>query len=327
VERAIRSLPVEAAEEVGQETVRILKVSNKPRDNLSGAERALRSLRTNADLTVIHADKGNATVVLNTMDYNEKISALLRAPTYRRLAKDPTNAVERKTNLLLRKSSFSEVIQKLWPQGCRPPRLYGLPKIHKNGVPLRSIVSTIGAPTYRLAQPLAVCLELGDSPHHVRNSMDFIDTIRTLRTGPRDILVSFHIVSVFTMVPIGEALRLLSRHFDEAILRLFRHVLTSSFFSFNGQFYEQTDGVAMGSPLSPVIANYFMEYFEEMALESATYKPLCWFRYVDGTFVIWPHGPGKLAEFLDHLNGLHENIKFTIETEKDGHLPFLDIDI
>jgi hypothetical protein len=41
---------------------------------------------------------------------------------------------------------------------------------------------------------------------------------------------------------------------------------------FNGQFNEQTDGVAMGSSLSPVIATYFMEYFEEMALESATYK-------------------------------------------------------
>jgi hypothetical protein len=66
---------------------------------------------------------------------------------------------------------------------------------------------------------------------------------------------------------------------------------------------------------------------EEMAMESATYKPLCWFRYVDDTFVIWPHGSGKLVEFLDHLNGLHENIKFTMETEKDGHLPFLDNDI
>jgi hypothetical protein len=156
--------------------------------------------------------------------------------------------------------------------------------------------------------------------------MEFIDTIHTLQAGPRDILVSFDVVSLFTMVPIEEALRLLSRHFDEAILH-FRHVRTSSIFSFNGQFYEQTDGVAMGSPLSPVIANYFMEYFEEMALEVATHKPLCWFRYVYDTFVIWAHGPGKLAEFLDHLNELHENIKFTMETERDGHLPFLDIDI
>jgi hypothetical protein len=95
--------------------------------------------------------------------------------------------------------------------------------------------------------------------------MEFIHTIRTLRAGPRDIFVSFDVVTLFTMVPLEEALRLLSRHFDDAILRIFHHVLTFSFFSFNGQFYEQTDGVAMGSPLSPVIENYFMEYFEEMA--------------------------------------------------------------
>jgi hypothetical protein len=63
---------------------------------------------------------------------------------------------------------------------------------------------------------------------------------------------------------------------------------TSSFFRFNGQFYEQTDGVAMGSPLSPVIADFFMEHFEETVLDGAIHKPLCWFRYVDDTFVIWP---------------------------------------
>jgi hypothetical protein len=129
------------------------------------------------------------------------------------------------------------------------------------------------------------------------------------------------------MLPVVEALRLPNRHFDEGILRLFRHVQTSSFFRFNGQFYEQTDGVAMGSPLSPVIADFFMERFEETALEGAIHKPLCWFHYVDDTFVIWPHGPRKLSEFLDHLNIIHESIQFTMETERDGHLPLLDIDI
>jgi hypothetical protein len=48
---------------------------------------------------------------------------------------------------------------------------------------------------------------------------------------------------------------------------------------------------------------------------------------VDDTFVIWPHGPEKLERFLDHLNGFHRNIQFTMEIEKDSHLPFLDIDI
>ncbi|XP_021934194.1 uncharacterized protein LOC110836852 [Zootermopsis nevadensis] len=141
VKRAVRSLPVEAAEEVRQETVRILRASKKPKDNLSGAERrALRALRNNADLTVLPADKGSATVVLSTDDYNRKIRALLEAPTYRLLPKDPKEAVERKTTRLLKKSPLpEEVIQQLRPHGSRPPRLYGLPKIHKEGAPLRPI--------------------------------------------------------------------------------------------------------------------------------------------------------------------------------------------
>jgi hypothetical protein len=109
-------------------------------------------------------------------------------------------------------------------------------------------------------------------------------------------------------------------------LRLFRHVLTS-YFSFNGQFYEQIDGVAMGSPLSPVIANSYMENYEERALDLAPHKPLCWFCYVDDTFVIWPQGPDKLKDFLNHLNSITQCIQSTMKTETEGHLPFLDIDI
>jgi hypothetical protein len=48
---------------------------------------------------------------------------------------------------------------------------------------------------------------------------------------------------------------------------------------------------------------------------------------VDNTFVIWPHGPGKLSEFLDHLNSIHDSIHFTMETEKHSQLPFIYINI
>ncbi|XP_033609102.1 uncharacterized protein LOC117282660 [Cryptotermes secundus] len=107
---------------------------------------------------------------------------------------------------------------------------------------------------------------------------------------------------------------LLGRHFAEDILRLFRHVLTTSYF--NGQFYEQTDGVAMGSPLSPVISDLCMEDFEERALDLALHKPHCWCHYLDDTFIIWPHGPNKLKDFLNHLNSIHQCIQFTMETLK-----------
>jgi hypothetical protein len=104
-------------------------------------------------------------------------------------------------------------------------------------------------------------------------------------------------------------------------------VLTSTYFCFDGQFYEQTDGVAIASQLSPVIVNFFMEDFEKKPIEQAANKPICWFRYVDDTFVIWPHGQEKLTEFLQHLIVLHNSIHFTMETEEEGHLPFLDIDV
>jgi hypothetical protein len=78
-----------------------------------------------------------------------------------------------------------------------------------------------------------------------------------------------------------DSLKFLSHHFEYDVLALFRHVLTSTYFCFDGQFYEQMDGVAMGSPLSLVIANFFMEDFEKKAIEQATYKPVRWFRYVD----------------------------------------------
>jgi hypothetical protein len=78
VEKAIVTLPEETAEEIQQETVRILKGSRQPKDNLTGAERrALRSLKANASLIVPPADKGNAAVVMGTSDYNRKIATLL----------------------------------------------------------------------------------------------------------------------------------------------------------------------------------------------------------------------------------------------------------
>ena len=81
----------------------------------------------------------------------------------------------------------------------------------------------------------------------------------------------------------------------------------------------------MGSPLSPVIANIYMEKFEEEALDTATDKPFFWVRYVDDTFVIWQHGEAKLQTFLNHLNNRRESIQFTMEKEEAGSIPFLDV--
>jgi hypothetical protein len=68
---------------------------------------------------------------------------------------------------------------------------------------------------------------------------------------------------------LDDTLQLLPQNFHEQTVDLIRHVLSTTYFLFNGSFYEQKDGVAMGSPLAPVVANFYMEHFEQQAISSA----------------------------------------------------------
>jgi hypothetical protein len=121
-------------------------------------KKALSNLWTNTDHTIHLADKGIVKEVLDTVDYNQKIGTLLQDPPHIRLAKGPTTTVERKTTLvrvLLNKSTLAKkVCRRLDPASTRPPRLYGLPNIHKESVALRPTVNNIGSPTSQLSKYL-----------------------------------------------------------------------------------------------------------------------------------------------------------------------------
>ena len=132
-------------------------------------------------------------------------------------------------------------------------------------------------------------------------------------------------MSLFTKIPIQEVVDVIKWILNEGTYKLVSLFLTSTFFNFQGEFYEQTSGAAMGSPVSPVVANLFTEDSESKALASAKFHPRKWNRFVDDTCVIWHHGQEKLGFFLGHLNSLYDSIKFTMEVKVDGCLPFLNI--
>ena len=132
--------------------------------------------------------------------------------TYRRLPKDPTSAQESKLSCKLKSLEkcgeiSSKLCQKLRPADSQPPRIYGLPKIHKPAVPLRPILSCIGSPSYELSKHKASIISplAGKTESHVLNSRHFAETMREIRLERIEILVSFGVSSLFTNVPIAKA--------------------------------------------------------------------------------------------------------------------------
>lgn len=86
---------------------------------------------------------------------------------------------------------------------------------------------------------------------------------------------------------------------------MFEYVLRSTYFIYDGGFYEKVDGIDMGSPLSSVVADVFMEAFELEILDAATLKQKVYKYFVDDMLLIWLHGHETLAGFVDFLNSRH----------------------
>lgn len=182
-EATSKQLNTEMAEKLRAGVSNVLQSSKAPRSDLpSHLLKAAKDLRNDQSIVILPADKGNATVVMDRKEYVEKINGMLEDGTYGRLKKDSTTAVESRVTKVLRRWEREEHINRkfrlrLQPQSSAPPQLYGLPKIHKQGTPLRPIVSAIGSPTYDIAKFLIKIISplTGKSESFIENSSDFAE--------------------------------------------------------------------------------------------------------------------------------------------------------
>ena len=114
----------------------------------------------------------------------------------------------------------------------------------------------------------------------------------------------------------------------DEILNLFQVCVGQNYFSYNDKFYIQKDGLPMGSPISPILADLFMDNIENIIFNSILCNNLLfWYRYVDDILGCFVGSTRQLDIFHKFINSIHPKIKFKIENERDASINFSDLTI
>lgn len=296
--------------------------------------------KKNDDMLVIRSDKGKHTVVLPKQMYIDKmIQHISSTSDYTAIDDVNIAALENTNNTFVDELVLLGAItdgSKYRDYCTTTSNMYGLIKIHKSNYPIRPITSACGAPGFKLSKFLTWILTevFNEQGHHVKNSLVLKNKLKDIHVQHDETLVSFDVVSMFTNITTEVMLQIIEER---------RHIITNKFkvpwplfveifqfllkdcaiFTFNGTTYKQNDSLAMGSPISPILAKILMSKILDFVLIKYGTMPKLIGLYVDDS--IWLLKKSDVNTILELLNSFHHRIKFTMELEKDGAINFLDI--
>jgi hypothetical protein len=256
--------------------------------------RALSRLRKRDDIIISRPDKGNGVVILDKVEYKEllkrssvdKIDKFIpvsnerpktrgRPPKYYHPYLQREKEVTKEIKAILPK----DIADRLCPQGSRLAHLYGLPKTNKQPMEMRPILSATDTYNFKLAEWLNQKLKpLINNKYMINDVFKFVEDIKHRQMRESDILVSFDVTALFTNVPVDETINyIVKKAFadnwfndvynlnlsEDQLVKLLEIATKDQLFQFDGQLFKQVDGVAMGSPLGPLMANAMMCLIEE----------------------------------------------------------------
>ncbi|CAF1474707.1 unnamed protein product [Rotaria sordida] len=312
--------------------------------NLSNEENiAISNLLNDKSIIICKADKGNATVILNRDDYIKKGNELLNdKKIFKKISSNLTEKREKSLIEFLLKLKRKKAIndkdyKQMRPMTCsRTPEAYFLVKVHKQNQPVRPIISSYNSYNYNTAKYLAKLLTpaMTRNKSYIKDSFDFVEKMKKQKTTP-GLMCSFDVCSLFTNIPLHKAIDIAIENIrkynkslklnNTELKELFKYCTKYSNFTFNNEHYDQINGVAMGSPLAPIIAHLFMSNLEENIERYEGRKPEIYYRYVDDIFMIINGTQKDIVKFKKFMNKLEKSIQFTVEVQVNNKLPFLDV--
>ena len=296
---------------------------------------ALKELKKNDALVITRPDKGNGVVVMDASDYRQRMHRIIDDRT--KFIVDAQQSDQQlklketvhKTLLQLRgKGAISEEqCSMVEPKTARIPVLYGLPKLHKPGMPVRPILSMKGCAVHKQAawvvQVLAPLRRIV-CERNIEDSFAFRHAIENIDISEH-CMASLDVQSLFTSIPLEKCLQFIYETLGDTglncglerddLIALVRLCVQNVQFRFDGMFYRQVDGVAMGSPLGPVLADIFMGYIEIQTAFAIKSNSIFYCRYVDDIFVLASEEQ-QVLDLANAMNEVHPNIKLSVECEK-----------
>ncbi|CAF3810389.1 unnamed protein product [Adineta steineri] len=222
--------------------------------NRSHEDQLLLNLSKDTSIIITKPDKGRGVVIMNRSDYIGKWGQILRNRSkFTLLTGDPTG---------------TQQYRYIKPVGSISARLYGLPKVHKTNVPLRPIVSCIQSYNYRLGKFLVdIVKSIRNSTYSLKNSDAFIRCLKENSSLSIHKMISFNVESLFTNIPVNRTINIICEklYWADLILNpiIPEYATKWTHFLYNGNYYDQCDGVSIGTSLAAIFAEVFMANFEE----------------------------------------------------------------
>lgn len=311
---------------------------------------ALKQLSDNENIIIKPADKGSSVVIMDKTQYLWEGNRQLNDTEYYchlkyPLFPDTIPLVREIVDKIYDKHfiNFKQRTYLLGPAEPRPRIFYMLPKIHKEQdkwslpfeiPPGRPIVSDCSSETYHTAEYIEYYLNPLSIKHasYIKDTSDFCQKISKMLVPSGALLFTLDVDSLYTNIVSQEGLKIVQKVFSEnpdphrpdaELLQLLDINLTRNDFEFNGEFYLQTKGTAMGKKFAPSYANLFMADWEVSALNKCTKKPLYYYRYLDDIWGVWTHSEDDFEHFLCTLNT--HNPSITLKATKHfNSVDFLD---